>query len=91
MPQATHTPGPWSFHCEDGDVGVYAAGSHTWVADIWGKNVANARLIAASPELLEALIELKQAIEFTPLGIRQIAALEQAKVAIAKAEGTNGR
>lgn len=61
---AKHTPGPWEWaHCEDGDYaflkgdGAYVLspenvpGAAAWV-DV---NDANARLIAAAPDLLEAL------------------------------------
>lgn len=48
---------------------------------------ANARLMAAAPELLEALQTLDNAINEPALGIDIIAASNQARAAIAKATG----
>lgn len=59
----THTPGPWHLsERRDPHSGspVYSvlAGAHLWLADVLGAECeageANARLIAAAPELLEA-------------------------------------
>lgn len=57
-----HTPGPWAVN-EDGWK-VESEKEHGWVNDGWGICVthgsdreANARLIAAAPELLQALKE----------------------------------
>jgi len=59
-PNTTHTPGPWTFN---GDHVV--AGTHTVLADPFasdalfgGEGEANARLIAAAPDLLAALVKL---------------------------------
>ena len=54
-----HTKGPWKINIDTGEYGVY----HLYSPDIGGDEVfereeideANARLIAAAPELLEAL------------------------------------
>lgn len=98
-----HTPGPWAIEYRTEDeftyspriyagpaVLHYSAGYHTEEQDAKFKEVAeaNARLIAAAPELLESLILLKQAVEFTPLGTRGIKAVEQARAVIAKATGS---
>lgn len=74
-----HTPGPWKTEDrrylitdapDEGSIGVYAGGF--WIADVHGAHVgpksrdeadANARLIAAAPELLEALEALLQNAE----------------------------
>ena len=83
-----HTPGPWRF--EDmvgvGDEIVFqvikgADGRHlssTWA----GPHVANARLIAAAPDLLEALKKV------VAISDRKHDAWDEAKAAIAKASGS---
>ena len=68
---AKHIPGPWVAGCEDdpGSGDVYMEdGSLIAEAFINGDvktRAANARLIAAAPDLLEAL---QKAIEFVPTG-----------------------
>ena len=88
-----HTPGPWSWEevrayhtsyiIRGGKLGNKIAQSFNWQDkgfDISSKS--NARLIAAAPDLLEALIELRSFyIEMT--GIPPVAANK----AIAKAKG----
>ncbi len=91
--QPNHTPGPWEMIKEIGNDGglsckivsgnkaVIALAKH---AD--GNKEANARLIAAAPELLEALIDLlddSDEYDKRPIGI--VAA--KARAAIAKATG----
>jgi len=51
-------------------------------------NEANARLIAAAPELLEALIELRKWMGPCGLDFEIDMAMRQADEAIAKAKGT---
>ena len=56
--QATHTPGPWGISKnEAGELDICEAGAGNMLADLAKcKNaVANARLIAAAPEMLQAL------------------------------------
>ena len=90
-PNTTHTPGPWTFN---GDHVV--AGTHTVVADPFasdalfgGEGEANARLIAAAPELLAALETAVDAIWLT--GDRftdhKAAVTDTARAAIARATG----
>jgi hypothetical protein len=60
-----HTPGPWTFYrqssCDRGDsYGVRAPAPHHWVIPTLNINPADARLIAAAPELLEALQRLRK-------------------------------
>jgi hypothetical protein len=55
-----HTPGPWTFYressCDRGDsYGVKAPAPHYWVVPTLNINPADARLMAAAPDLLEAL------------------------------------
>ena len=99
--KATFTPGPWFVHngedCLERDITNHADSSALayFVATAWGGGdpeallEANARLIAAAPDLLEALLNVRAA--FTPeaysLNIWQRTALEMARAAIAKAEG----
>jgi hypothetical protein len=77
-----HTPGPWEF-------------SHTWVQTVdkktpianfnfYASTEANARLIAAAPELLEALRNIISDIEPTDPNDRLWVG---ARAAIAKATG----
>lgn len=62
-----HTPGPWSFYTEPQPNGCPVVGSNGLLICMLGHSVrmadqkeialANARLIAAAPELLEALVD----------------------------------
>jgi hypothetical protein len=59
----SRTPGPWRLTTEDGANVIRQArtdgGFEDYVASTWGGfNEADARLIAAAPELLEACINL---------------------------------
>lgn len=85
--ETKHTPGPWE----------------VWRGDVWsaddrlicnpsrqrevGKGLANARLIAASPNLLAALINLRHGSDL-PGEPALVAMQEAADAAIAKALGT---
>jgi hypothetical protein len=74
------TPGPW--HEEEEHGGIYVnteEGYH--VAQVF-RLAANARLIAAAPEMLEALKALVETIPHADHGI-----WEKARAIIAKAEG----
>lgn len=65
-----HTPGPWSAAHSEKTFGVVVCPKGNYVADAYyrsdedGNNetAANARLIAAAPELLEALVQAKAEI-----------------------------
>ena len=73
MSNTSHTPGPWSYENEGQTVYVGDQIEGQWIAQVrgWGwlqklKNGeavqdANGRLIAAAPDLLEALIGLDEA------------------------------
>jgi hypothetical protein len=82
-----HTPGPWEARDFSGDQYViwgpeFGGGRHALIATCTGPNLeANARLIAAAPEMLAAL---KRAYGFLEKGSR---AYEQVRAAISKAEG----
>lgn len=67
-----HTPGPWkiSKHCstlvESGDRSIASAGGYQSVgADAHEVNEANAKLIAAAPDLLAIL---RECVDFLPPG-----------------------
>ena len=59
MSKLKHTPGPWEFQFQTVTrVMVYSKETHTAVCSMkkCSEDVDNARLIAAAPEMLEALI-----------------------------------
>ena len=82
MPVTKHTPGPWRVAN-----GVQIRSARDQIAKVWmmrnGEGNANARLIAAAPELLEAL----KAVTLSTDAVAYGAALHQARAAIAKAGG----
>lgn len=91
-----HTPGPWDWccglqhHITHGQFGGTAIPRGNWIADVGcGEGSrANARLIAAAPELLEALEALALYHENGGhLGELQ-SVLWEANAAIAKAKGS---
>lgn len=89
-----HTPGPWTADDEisslSSTVSVYANGPIVYVKDNGAgpiNQMANARLIAAAPELLEALREMLES-DNVPSGCIDHGAIERkARAAIAKATG----
>jgi predicted MarR family transcription regulator len=88
-----HTPGPWVVYDDSND-----GKTNRIEIAAWGKTVAriyhsvpaedlpNARLIAAAPDLLEALKDTLQLLEVY-CGDFEEATRKQARAAIAKAEG----
>ena len=95
MTDAKHTPGPWEVTGTDtvqtADGFVVAWGAHF---DQDGKTEANARLIAAAPEMLETLerfvrvVDLRRAeVGVVPTGIDVQRIEHYARAAIAKARG----
>jgi hypothetical protein len=60
-----HTPGPWAIYRDGLSVGK--AKDHTGICEVWERSAsdgfANAHLIAAAPELLEALEGLRDFCE----------------------------
>jgi len=98
-----HTPGPW--HVEDApDSGLIFIRSHPAEVSLANirkgqdrPNEANARLIAAAPELLEALQSIlfqagcREARDLGNLNYDRLHAVEaQARAAIARATGQGG-
>ena len=100
-----HTPGPWSAYVDRStktiavDIGPDPHGGRPCIVDWTGfdgcdlplnQRIANARLIAAAPDLLEALKDMLNAENTYPYGgmsESEIAAIQKARAAIAKAEG----
>ena len=101
-----HTPGPWSLspsfdrverRVQHGDnpplVWGIASGINSAHPDYLprAEQIANARLIAAAPELLDALSDLLDRIERSPTLLPHISAdtRDAARAAIARATGGN--
>jgi len=88
----THTPGPWTYWPKsaypDGVISQDATTTHIAVPvfhpDV-NRTTANARLIAAAPDLLEALTNVADLLITTGYGNTREG--QQARAAIAKAEG----
>ena len=101
MTTTKHTPGPWAADMEptdDGQIYVYPAKYPEYdndrkdICDVHAyhgseQRDANAALIAAAPELLEALNEILHCIEMGAGDERWNAACEAARARVAKAEG----
>lgn len=98
-----HTPGPWTL-ADDGTPFVYKIGergSNVFSLSVQGgghpsdvasfdERVANARLIAAAPDLLDALIEIVEDLtheDHEPGDWSQHVVVKKARAAIAKATG----
>lgn len=85
-----HTPGPWDL--DEGDLStVYELETSDPLAEVFSdksaeENVANARLIAAAPELLEALEALLAASEKHIFSTECKRERDAARAAIAKAQ-----
>ena len=86
MNKQAHTPGPWQ---QDGQY-IAAQGVDEYIVTCHGADgSANARLIAAAPELLAALRKIVAACEAVTIGTDAVAdPLAIALSAIAKAEGS---
>lgn len=92
MSEITHTPGPWKLYPDDENGQAVVGGQHTEIATCWHHCLgsiekqmrANARLIAAAPDLLNALENLTIAIG---MGWDLDGVVDQAAAAIAKATG----
>lgn len=86
MSAATFTPGPWMYQAtaSDHDYIVYPESTGRDVALVRDFNEANARLIAAAPDLYEALRLAISEGDMGPTGT----AGKAARAAVAKAEGS---
>ena len=96
MAAPTHTPGPWAVGYGSKVVAVYMKPiSEGWYVrdqvarfDRDAEGEANARLIAAAPDLLAALKALRNECSGTPRPDQTVPMLAAADAAIAKAELT---
>lgn len=91
-----HTSGPWGIYdtaaygihiCKGGIAGQHIASAQRYVGLTQDETVANARLIAAAPDLLDALKALTEKLAMSGDAWRWKEELPQAAAAIAKAEG----
>lgn len=90
-----HTPGPWEVAYQDKNGQSVVKGKHIEVATCWHHCVgsiekemhSNARLIAAAPDLLEALQMLLKRVIVGYDGLPQGYGVSKARAAIAKATG----
>ena len=96
MSGGKHTPGPWTVAGPSGDLEIWSREAHKSIAFLASypdpaNEAANARLIAAAPELLEALEGLMEWREEIRADLRlhtsPDALLAKAHAAIAKARG----
>lgn len=90
MTEVKYSPGPWTAHTlmvvnEAGETVVHTGISNTFRPPRPEECVANAQLIAAAPELLEALREAVTELWSLPYGSALV--LRMARAAIDKAEG----
>lgn len=98
-----HTPGPWEidwYICREGEkelwrvprsIGPAYTDHNHWAGSYITADKADAHLIAAAPDLLEALKSLVKVTSWiceNSYGDDMDAAFQQARAAIAKAEGT---
>jgi hypothetical protein len=94
MNESKHTPGPWR-DGQDGNMRVYGPdgmGEHSGLIAVVYKGRANAQLIAAAPDLLEAMkgiVHFSDAVAFRtdPLSKALRQWIYAGEAAIAKAEG----
>ena len=88
---AKFTPGPWQWHHDHGWLVVESNNGDLYIKiekGIAAKNhTADARLIAAAPELLEALESIVRLIEVEDARLANFGEVERARAAIAKATG----
>lgn len=86
MSETKHTPGPWH---TAGDQGVQIRSQRDQIAKVWTMRgnewKANARLIAAAPDLLEALRAVDVLFGHLARDSTQRIWLDNARAAIAKA------
>jgi hypothetical protein len=89
----THTPGPWKQSCEsiDPDWHIVTTQGGAVVANVFAPQSANARLIAAAPDLLAAVEAFLAYNDKDGDDVRMMLdygeALRLARTAIAKARG----
>lgn len=81
---STHTPGPWDVSFGRNDAAIHAGGTIAMIDDVMTGWRANARLIAAAPELLGSLEDMLAVLEARGA---DGPAMDRARAAIAKAKG----
>jgi len=96
---AKHTPAPWRVeghrsgvphgHIISHGINSHGDGPEGYVCDTWNSSDADARLIAAAPDLLEALKWIAHHYANQDMNHRdfRVEAAQRAEAAIAKAEG----
>lgn len=95
-----HTPGPWSneriWDTPESRIHARVEGVPMALAEVFtmrnaGEKEANARLIAAAPELLEVLRKVRDQIDDPHIGVidhrSDVALVSAIRIAVAKAEG----
>lgn len=99
MSDAKHTPAPWRVeghrsgvphgHIISHGINSHGDGPEGYVCDTWNSSDADARLIAAAPDLLEALKWIAHHYANQDMNHRdfRVEAAQRAEAAIAKAEG----
>ncbi|HEY8343349.1 MAG TPA: hypothetical protein VIK75_10225 [Calditerricola sp.] len=96
MTQTPHTPGPWLIRAPDNGIydtdddiaNVVARGPYGLITIAEEVDVADARLIAAAPDLLDALKAAERTLAAVDMsGMSCSAELEQVRAAIARATG----
>ena len=91
MTDTKHTPGPWTISDEIGEMnGRIIYDEEYGIGEAWDlngnpENAANAHLIAAAPDLFEALESLLSELDFTET--YPFPSEAKARAAIAKAKG----
>lgn len=99
MEEIKHTPGPWDTHFSGYGIAIVDHVDGGSIAAVWPESLlnkslpmeANSRLIAAAPDLLEALILLEAEMVLSgnagSTGYGWKPAIEKTRAAIAKAIG----
>jgi hypothetical protein len=92
MTKPSHTPGPWNVKRIFGDPPAITGPAGGLVANVASsghtrKELEDARLIAAAPEILESLVWILDAVDTEPEMSIYKAHIEKARAAIAKATG----
>jgi hypothetical protein len=92
-----HTPGPWTLTVDQGvqfidtdnriETVIEIVNGEAGITPCYATNEADARLIAAAPDLLDVLVEFLCDQETMNPPYRNEAICERARAAIAKAEG----
>ena len=82
MNELKGTPGPWHWEGK-----VLCNDAHIVGGDSWTFSAADKKLIAAAPELLEALQRCEEILSEIPLEVRHVEDLLYSRAAINKALG----